>query len=424
MRVQVQFLVVLTIALAFARPSPSQAQSTAASMIVSPPNGKMYHSVYPGGRTGVEDDITLGDLQSYEQAVGKTAAWVYFSNNWYRDRRFPLSTANWIRDSGSIPFIRLMLRDSDAEGIPNQNFTLDRIIHGYLDEDLRAWARSARDFGSPLLVEYGTEVNGYWFPWNGVWNGGGNTTLYANSSLPDGPERFRAAYRHIVDVMRGEGASNIMWVFHLNDVDIPGVEWNRFETYYPGDSYVDWTGVSVYGAGTPRDDACDDFQKMMDLVYPRLIGMAPGKPITVLEFAVTSGNSLCDQGAWAREALGNLTSFRWPEVLGFSWWNEKWQNDNDPTHDTDMRVQDNPALGAVFRTFVGANPNVLGRVVINVTQTSASVSEPTSAASVTTSAVEGHAASSYLILGLTLLVVISLLVFYAKRTRNTRHNES
>jgi hypothetical protein len=49
-------------------------------------------------------------------------------------------------------------------------------------------------------------------------------------------------------------------------------------------------------------------------------------------------------------------------VIGFSWWNEQWENDNKPAHDTDMRVQDNPRLADAFRTLVGAKANVLGRV--------------------------------------------------------------
>ncbi len=362
-------LVSLIIVLAFEGIVIAPAMASAAiPKIISPPPGKLYHGVYPGGRTGEENDVTPADLQSYVQAVGKTVAWVYFSNNWYRDRQFPLSTAGWIRDGGSVPFIRLMLRDGPEQGVPNQVFTLDRIIQGFFDGDLRAWATGARDFGSPLLVEYGTEVNGWWFPWNGQWNGGGNMTGYGNSTYPDGPERFRDAYRHIIDVVRGAGASNIMWVFHVNSDDSPTANWNRFEMYYPGDGYIDWLGLSAYGAQTPMDDSCNDFQSAVDGAYQRLVTMAPGKPVVVLEFGVTSGNPLCDQAVWAREALGNLTGARWPAVIGFSWWNEAWQNDENPNHKTDMRVQDNPALGGVFRTLVGANPNILGRVILSETQ--------------------------------------------------------
>jgi hypothetical protein len=100
----------------------------------------------------------------------------------------------------------------------------------------------------------------------------------------------------------------------------------------------------------------------MDAAYPRLVAMAPTKPLIVAELGVTSHNKLCDQADWASAALTDLTSLRWPRVIGFSWWNEQWENDNKPAHDTDMRVQDNPRLADAFRTLVGANTKVLGRL--------------------------------------------------------------
>lgn len=341
------------------------APSLTTSVIRSPPEGQIYHAVYPGheGGTGEEDDITSEDLTSYEENVGKSATWVYFSHNWYRDRKFPVETASWIRDAGSVPFIRLMLRDSAEQNRRNRNFTLKRILKGKFDEDLRAWAKDARDFDSPLIVEFGTEVNGEWFPWNGKWNGGREKKEYGDPTYPDGPERFRDAYRHIIDIMREESASNITWVFHVNNDDVPNKPWNRFEKYYPGDDYIDWIGVSVYGAQTPTDEEWLLFSDMMDEVYPRLELLSTSKPIVVLEFGVTSGNPLGDQAEWAEDALTNLTALRWSRIIGFSWWNEAWQNDDDPDHDTDMRVQDNPDLADVFQKLVGKQDHILGSVV-------------------------------------------------------------
>jgi hypothetical protein len=50
--------------------------------------------------------------------------------------------------------------------------------------------------------------------------------------------------------------------------------------------------------------------------------------------------------------VSDLLSKRWKNVVGFAWWNERWQNDTNPSWDlkidTDMRVQDSPDLKAVF----------------------------------------------------------------------------
>jgi hypothetical protein len=85
--------------------------------------------------------------------VHKTAAWVYCSDNWYRSRSFPLATATWIRDAGSVPFIRLMLLDSAARK-PNKRFTLAHVPRGDFDADFRTWGRAAQAFDTPLIVEF------------------------------------------------------------------------------------------------------------------------------------------------------------------------------------------------------------------------------------------------------------------------------
>lgn len=330
--------------------------------IVIPPPGHLYHGVFPGGFTGEESDLTADDLRSYEEAVGKKVAWVYFSHNWYEGRAFPLETAAWIREAGSIPYIRLMLRSSAEQNIAEPLFILQNIIDGQFDDDLHNWCASARDFETPLLAEYGTEVNGEWFSWNGIWNGAGQLDGYGDPDKPDGTERFRDTYRHIIQICRDEGANNITWVFHLNAGDWPDENWNAFENYYPGDDYIDWIGVSNYGAQTPQDDYWEEFRINIDAVYPRIETLTKDKPIFIAEFGATNNNPLGNQAEWTRAALTDITSFRWPRIIGFSWWNEWWQNDDYPAHDTNMRLQDNPELQAVFQELVGNNPKVLGHM--------------------------------------------------------------
>ncbi|MBI2301302.1 MAG: beta-mannanase [Armatimonadetes bacterium] len=295
--------------------------------------------MYPGGTSGEEDDLTPALVSAYEAAAGRTVAWVYFSHNWFHGRQFPLATATWVRDRGAVPYIRLMLRSGDIRDQADPPYAPEAIARGDLDADLRAWGDAARAYGGPLLVEWGTECNGEWFPWNGRWSGGG----------PQGPARFRAAFRHVVETIRARGAANITWVWHVNNDDVPADAWNRLENYYPGDDVVDWVGVSVYGAQTPQDADWPAFPASFDAVYGRLAAVAPAKPLIVCEFGVTAGSPLGTAPTWAGEALDALLAGRWPAVRGFSWWNETWQNDNDPAHDTDMRVQAVAGLSAAFQ---------------------------------------------------------------------------
>jgi len=329
------------LALSLASPATADTISHADALrSLSPPGGGLWHGVYPGGRSGEEDDITLADVRAYERAVGHRVAWVYFSNNWYRSPRFPGSTARWIRDHGATPYVRLMLRSDPDHDHPEPKFTLKRIADGAFDRELRQWMRDAARFGTPLIVEFGTEMNGSWFSWNAQWNGRGK-----------GAGLFAEAYRHIIDLSRAAGASNIVWVFHVNWSDWPDKPWNRFENYYPGDGYIDWFGVSIYSMQSPDETERTRFS-LVGRTIKRLARLAPEKPVIIAEFATDVHNPREPAGVWATSAFRLMLSGRWPQLVGFSWWNETWQNDDTATHDTDMRVQSDPALAAVFRHYL------------------------------------------------------------------------
>ncbi len=90
--------------------------------------------------------------------------------------------------------------------------------------------------------------------------------------------------------------------------------------------------------------------------------MAPDKPIIVAELGTAKNNPYVDQVEWTREALEIITSLHYKNLIGFTWWNEAWQNDGNPENDTTMRVQDNPQLQALFREMIGNNPAVLGEI--------------------------------------------------------------
>lgn len=249
------------------------------------PSGGMYHSAYPDFG-GTEDTVTAGRIESFEDLAGKEIVWAYFSNNWKDKIEFPADSVAVIHDAGKIPFIRLMARSGFDEGGPDKKYTMANILAGDFDSELEQWADNAKDTGINLLAEFGTEVNGSWFPWNGLYNGGNVKDGYGDPQVPDGPERFRDAYRHIIDICNNRGADNITWFFHADAYSEPDEPWNSIANYYPGDDYIDWIGVSVYG---PQEDGEDyqEFSEIMDDVYPELTSLSAVKPIAVLEFAVT-----------------------------------------------------------------------------------------------------------------------------------------
>jgi hypothetical protein len=251
---------------------------------LSEPSSGIYHSANPGF-IGAEDYVTEEIITDFETLVGKNIVWAYFSNNWYDNIQFPTSNVNIIHDAGKVPFIRMMPRTNFEQGVPDPNYTMQKIIDGVFDTQLTQWAIDAKNTNIPLLVEFGTEVNGNWFPWNGQHNGAGTTDGYGDPNFPDGPERFKDAYRHIIDICNNNGANNITWFFHADDYSLPEEDWNNFENYYPGDDYIDWIGVSVYGVFDKNEEYME-FSELLDEIYPGLTNLS-NKPIAILEFAIT-----------------------------------------------------------------------------------------------------------------------------------------
>src|SRR6516225_6301242 len=118
---------------------------------VNPPHRSLpYHGVFPAHKDTTGDDITPADLKSYTDTIGKGLAWVNLPNEWSHSRLFPADQAKWIRQAGAVPCIRLMLRsetdknasdhDSTTEYVETR-YTLDNLIHGQFDEDLRLWGQ-------------------------------------------------------------------------------------------------------------------------------------------------------------------------------------------------------------------------------------------------------------------------------------------
>jgi hypothetical protein len=278
-------------------------------------------------------------VKQFETVLGTKTSWVYFSDNWFESRAFPVATCRWIRSLGKVPYIRLMLRSDLDQKHAEKEYSLTNICAGRFDADLRRWASQARDFGSPILIDWGLEPNGQWFAWNGKWNG-----------HDAGPALFVAAYRHIVDLMRAEGARNLQWIWHVNWDDDPDTEWNRLENYFPGKDYCDWMAISAYGPLTLHSwDEPESFRREVDSVYPRLTKLAPGKPIVIAEFGCDIRAHHVRAADWARAALQDLFAERWPAIIGFSWWNETWENDDNPAHNSDLMILHDPALTACFR---------------------------------------------------------------------------
>ena len=235
---------------------------------------------------------TAQRFSAFEAAVGRRLA---IDNQFYSwSEGFPTPLQRLDREQGRISMITW------------KSPPLDEINSGSQDAVITSHADAIRDFGAPVFIRWGWEMNGDWSAWSGTDNN--------SYGRQDGPAKYVRAWRRIHDIFDREGATNVSWVWAPNAESIPDVYWNRISAYYPGDAYVDWVGLSAYNFGTTR--AWSHWSPFAEIVRAVYDGYAARKPIMVAETASTTigGN----QARWIRQVLPALRS-RYPRIKAVVW---------------------------------------------------------------------------------------------------------
>jgi len=97
--------------------------------------------------------------------------------------------------------------------------------NGTYDKVIKKYSKWAKSVDRPIYLRIGYEFDG---PHNEL-----------------EPGEYVRAYRRIVDQMRDQGVENVAFVWHSYIFEpYRGYD---IEDYYPGDDYVDWVGVSMFG---------------------------------------------------------------------------------------------------------------------------------------------------------------------------------
>lgn len=329
------------------KPAPSRFQVRA--NVLEPISDGIYHGAFPDLKSDALDSIT-NDVLAMERLADKKLAWVQFENDWAKTTQFPWKAVEDISKMKKIPYIRILPRSQSQQ---NQGadpvYTMDNFLKGYFDEILEQWARMAKAADTQMILEFAPEMNGRWYPWNGLWNGGSEKTGYGDPNLADGPERFRDAYRRVVNIFKRVGVQKVTWMFHVDAQPQPKEAWNSMSNYYPGDDYIDWIGVSVFGAQHPGD-YWSSFPQILDSAYNELTSISPLKPVAIVEFAVTEKpNDPNAKARWIQEALESIKKGWYPHVKAVNYWHERnWLP--DPTFS--FRIDSSMAALSAYRSGV------------------------------------------------------------------------
>jgi hypothetical protein len=279
---------VLTIAESQASPG-----SSSRSSILEPASGALLGQFYGAGT-----------IDQTTRKLGRTPAIHLAYYDW--DADFAGSVTQADLAAGRIPLISWEPHHIDFA----------RIIDGSLDATIRARAKSSKQLGKKFFLDFAAEMNG-----DEAWNG--------NNALP-----YVSAYRHIHDLFVAAGANNVVWAWCPNVTDTNGGNRTTMD-YYPGDAYVDWTGVDGYNWGTTNSNGWQTFQQVFQNIYPLLA--AKKKPILIGEMSSTEAGG--DKAKWIDDIIPALrTTF--PLIKAVVWF--------DINKETDWRISSSPASEKSF----------------------------------------------------------------------------
>lgn len=346
------------LATACERSEPQPAATPEALRLVLP-----EHGIYTGAYMDwgdKEDSVTLEGMEAFEKLVGKHQAIVASSSYW-GEQTFPEKNMQLIANYGAVPLVFWSPWDQPyvEENHPPDKYSLLRIIAGDHDAYIDMWAQKARAFGRPMIVSFANEMNGTWFPWSGIHYGGDKVVPNSDPPQYEGPETFKKAYRHVVDRVRAQGATNVQWVLHLMNYSLPQDEWNLAAQYYPGPEYCDWLGFSLYGAQFADDDWAA-FPPLLDWPYEELRRIDASKPVMVCEWGVGEFPHLGSKADWMRDGFRTMRDAKYPNLKACVYWHERWQNDDGRY--SNLRVNSTPAALEAYRQGV-ADPAYLGHPI-------------------------------------------------------------
>jgi mannan endo-1,4-beta-mannosidase len=161
---------------------------------------------------------TYAGITAFTKTTGVRPRLVSYYSGW--SEPFQVGFAAEAARHGALPLVQIDPTD----------VSLAAIAAGQYDEYLRSYADSVRSYGHRVILGFGHEMNGHWYSWG-----------YRHTSAAV----FVAAWRHIVDVFRQQGANNVTWMWTVNIMH-PGGGIPSPTRWWPGSSYVNWIGLDGY----------------------------------------------------------------------------------------------------------------------------------------------------------------------------------
>jgi hypothetical protein len=212
--------------------------------------------------------------------------------------------------TGATPLITWEAWGPAPMTVANNTFPLTKIAAGSFDAYIDSWAVGLRGYGATVLLDFGHEMDGNWYPWGNAVNG--NT-----------PAEYIAAFRHVHDRFALAGATNVQFVWNPNVWNPAGVDQRAF---YPGDAYVDWMAIDVYNWGSGGGGWASLAQGLTVVQTYARVASLNAKPMMLAEWAsaepIAGDPAGVTKGQWTIDAASAMGS-QFPRLKAAIWFNQE-----------------------------------------------------------------------------------------------------
>lgn len=263
---------------------------------------------------------TESAINSFQEIQGKKLDIVHQFINWSTNFSWIKPYADAVYKNGST----LMITWEPWE------YTTVDINNGKADTYITNMAKDMKSYGKEIWLRPLHEANGNWYPW-----------AIGHPNKVNTNQTYIAAFRHIVNIFRDNGVTNVKWVHNVNCSNVG--DGTSFMGYYPGDNYVDYTSIDGYNWGTTQDwgSVWQTFDQIFAQPYNAIKSI--NKPIIIAEFASTEIGG--DKAKWITETYNTIrTSYN--KVFAAVWFHEN--------KETDWRINSSSAALGAFKNAIGA----------------------------------------------------------------------
>jgi mannan endo-1,4-beta-mannosidase len=250
---------------------------------------------------------SLSGLTSVTQQIGKAPNLVAYYMPW--------GTAlnqTWVLEllqAGALPVLQF----------EPQTPSIAAIASGGTDDYVRTLADTIRRLNVPVVVSFGHEMNGNWYPWG---------------TTGTSPADFVKAWQHVHDLFVRAGATNAIWMWDANvTYPVPSI---ALKPLYPGDAYVDWVGLTGYYNTTPGG------RSTFDTLFLPTMNQVRGFTRKPFLLAETGASPSTRKPTEIANLFAGVEAHA--DVLGFIW----FDYDKSGTNEANWKFDSDPLSGSTF----------------------------------------------------------------------------